>query len=107
VPPFEAMEKRRPHYDLVSIKATFSSIDGLRLTEASLTFATLDLGLSDAGIVDLIQSVDRDHFYKSMTSVRDHRIWQDVYHLPFETRILYVKFTTDDTGYLLISLKDK
>lgn len=101
------MEKRRPHYDLVSIKSTFSTVGGLRLTETSLTFATLDLGLSDAGIVDLIQSVERIHFYKSMTSVRDHRIWQDVYHLPFEARLLYVKFTTDDSGYLLISLKDK
>ncbi len=101
------MEKRRPHYDLVSIKATFSTVDGLRLTESSLTFATLDLGLSDAGIVDLVQTVERAHFYKSMTSIGDHRIWQDVYHLPFEARILYVKFTTDESGYLLISLKDK
>lgn len=32
---------------------------------------------------------------------------QDVYHPPFQTRTLYVKFPTDDTGYLLISLKDK
>jgi motility quorum-sensing regulator/GCU-specific mRNA interferase toxin len=101
------MEKRRPHYDLVSIKATFSTVDGLRLTESSLTFATLDLGLADTEIVALIQSVERAHFYKSMTSIRDHRIWQDVYHLPFEARLLYVKFTTDDSGYLLISLKDK
>jgi len=101
------MDKRRPHYDLVSIKATFSTTDGLRLTETSLTFATIDLGLSVAGIVALIQSIERTHFYKSMTSLRDHRIWQDVYHLPFETRFLYVKFTTDETGYLLISLKDK
>ncbi|HEY2404707.1 MAG TPA: type II toxin-antitoxin system MqsR family toxin [Polyangiaceae bacterium] len=101
------MDKKRPHYDLASIKATFSTPDGLRLTETSLTFATLELGLSDAGIVLLIQGVERTHFYKSMTSVRDHRIWQDVYHLPFEARLLYVKFTTDETGYLLISLKDK
>jgi motility quorum-sensing regulator/GCU-specific mRNA interferase toxin len=73
----------------------------------SLTFATIDLGLNDDGIVTLIQSIERTHFFKSMTSLRDHRIWQDVYHLPFESRILYVKFTTDETGYLLISLKDK
>ena|SRR4051794_12382934 len=101
------MEKRRPHYDLASIKVTFSTVAGLRLTTTSLTFATLDLGLTEAGIVDLIQSVERGHFYKAMTSIGDHRIWQDVYHLPFEARLLYVKFTTDETGYLLISLKDK
>lgn len=101
------MEKRRAHYDLVSIKATFSTVDGLRLTESSLVFATVELGLADTGIVDLIQSIERSHFYKSMTSVRDHRIWQDVYHLSFDARLLYVKFTTDESGYLLISLKDK
>lgn len=101
------MEKRRPHYDLASIKITFSTVRGLRLTATSLTFATFELGLSETGIVALIQHVERLHFYKSMTSLVDHRIWQDVYHLPFESRILYVKFTTDETGYLLISLKDK
>ena len=101
------MDKRRPHYDLVSIKAIFSTVDGLRITVTSLTFATLELGLSEEGIVALVQSIERTHFYKSMTSIRDHRIWQDVYHLPFEARVLYVKFTTDETGYLLISLKDK
>jgi hypothetical protein len=49
------MEKRRAHYDLLSIKAIFSTPDGLRLTVTSLTFATIDLGLNDDGLVTLIQ----------------------------------------------------
>ena len=42
-----------------------------------------------------------------MTSLADHRIWQDVYQVPFESLILYVKFTTDAQGYLVISFKEK
>jgi motility quorum-sensing regulator/GCU-specific mRNA interferase toxin len=50
----------------------------------------------------------RAHFYKSMTSYRDHRIWQDVYHVPSEVGTLYVKFTADVvTAFLLLSFKRK
>ncbi len=42
-----------------------------------------------------------------MTSLADHRIWQDVYHVPHGGTVLYVKFTTDAEGYLVISLKEK
>ena len=101
------MEKKRPHHDLTLIKSTFSTVQGLRVTVSGLTFATFDLGLDGKGLVALVQSVERAHFFKSMTALADHRIWQDVYHLPFETRVLYVKFTTDAEGYLLISLKEK
>ena len=34
-------------------------------------------------------------------------IWQDVYHVPHATFVLYVKFTTDAEGYLVISFKEK
>jgi hypothetical protein len=30
-----------------------------------------------------------------------------VYHVPHEGTVLYVKFTTDAEGYLVISLKEK
>ena len=55
----------------------------------------------------MIQGMSREQFYKSMTSVADHRVWQDVYHVQFQTLTLYVKFTTDAEGYLVISLKEK
>jgi motility quorum-sensing regulator/GCU-specific mRNA interferase toxin len=46
-------------------------------------------------------------FYKSMTSFANSAIWQDVYHVPHVAIVLYVKFTTDAEGYLVISFKDK
>lgn len=57
-------------------------------------------------VVLCIQGITRRHLYKSMTSDADSRIWQDVYHVPFRDIILYVKFTTDPQGYLLLSFKE-
>jgi hypothetical protein len=54
------------------------------------------------------RSKPRAHFYKSMTSHGDHRIWQDLYHVPSEAGTLYVKFAADVvTEFLLLSFKEK
>ena len=48
------------------------------------------------------------HFYKSMTALSDHTAWQDVYHVPHNGRVLYVKFTGDRvTDFRLLSFKEK
>jgi motility quorum-sensing regulator/GCU-specific mRNA interferase toxin len=39
--------------------------------------------------------MQREHFHKSMTAYADHRLWQDVYHVPSPAGVLYVKFTAD------------
>ena len=42
-----------------------------------------------------------------MTSIADHRVWQDVYRPRVKERELYVKFTLDSQGaLLLISFKE-
>jgi motility quorum-sensing regulator / GCU-specific mRNA interferase toxin len=100
------MEKRRAHYDLETIKAEFSTVAGLRATKTARDCAfRLDLTLED--VVGIIASIERRHFYKSMTNQHDSRIWQDVYHVPAAGLVLYVKFTVDDEGHLLISFKEK
>ena len=65
------------------------------------------LGMVLQDVVELIQAMTREHFYKSMTSRANSAIWQDVYHVPWGTIVLYVKFTTDAEGYLVISLKER
>ena len=100
------MEKRSPHYDLSTIRQTFSTVEALRITRSAMITAE-GLGLTLSDIVDLIQTITRKHFYKSMTSIADARIWQDVYHVPCAVAVLYVKFTTDVEGYLVISFKEK
>ena len=100
------MEKRKPHYDLASIKATFATVDALRMTRTAHDCA-LGLGLLLQDVVDLIQEMTREQFFKSMTSKANVAVWQDVYFVPWGGTVLYVKFTTDAEGYLVISLKEK
>jgi hypothetical protein len=42
-----------------------------------------------------------------MTSFGDPTVWQDVYHVPYDGKTLYVKFTVDFEGHLVVSLKEK
>lgn len=100
------MEKLTPTYDLASIQAEFATVDGLRMTVTARNSA-FALGLTLQGVVTLIQTITRPHFYKSMTSFADRTVWQDVYHVPHEEAVLYVKFTVDAEGHLVISLKEK
>jgi motility quorum-sensing regulator/GCU-specific mRNA interferase toxin len=100
------MEKRRPHYDLRSIQAAFTSTRALHISRTAQDNA-LSLGITLGDIVDIVQRIERQNFYKSMTSLRDPRTWQDVYHVKWRDFVLYVKFTVDSHGYFIISFKEK
>ena len=100
------MEKRKPTYDLDSFKSHFSKVEHLRMTRTARD-AAFGLGFSLHDVVNVIQSMSRSHFVKSMTSLADVKIWQDVYSVPCGTLMLYVKFTVDDDGKLLIAFKEK
>jgi motility quorum-sensing regulator / GCU-specific mRNA interferase toxin len=39
--------------------------------------------------------MERSMFFKSMTTFADHRVWQDVYHVPVREPQLYIKFQAD------------
>ena len=100
------MDKRKPKYDIGSFKAAFSAPELLSLTGTALRDAeVLKFDLQE--IVDAIQSMDRTHFVKSMTSYADHTVWQDVYHVPFGGLTIYLKFTADgESGFRLLSFKE-
>jgi|ERR1700730_5160176 len=100
-------EKRKPTYDLAAFRAAFDDVDKLNVTGTAVRSAAA-LGFGRAEIVAKIQTMQRAHFYKSMTSYGDHRTWQDVYHVPLEAGTLYVKFTADVvTEFFLLSFKEK
>lgn len=100
-------EKRKPTYDLDAFKATFAAVDRLAVTGTALRTAAA-LGFGRAEIVSTIQTMQRNHFYKSMTTYADSRLWQDVYHVPSPAGVLYVKFTADAiTEFLLLSFKER
>ena len=66
-----------------------------------------ELGMDEQAVVDVIASLTRRDFDKSMPSDIDPAIWQDVYKPIVEGRELYVKLTLDTRGeLLLISFKE-
>ncbi|MGO9487134.1 MAG: type II toxin-antitoxin system MqsR family toxin [Rhodomicrobium sp.] len=66
-----------------------------------------DLGIDDAGVVAAIQALTPADFEKSMTSMANSKVWQDVYKPDAGGRRLYVKFTLDARGArFLISFKE-
>jgi motility quorum-sensing regulator / GCU-specific mRNA interferase toxin len=100
-------EKRQPTYDLEAFKAAFSSVEKLAVTGTALRSAAA-LGFRRIEIVETIQTMQRERFYKSMTAYADHRLWQDVYYVPSAVGVLYIKFTADVlTKFLLLSFKEK
>jgi len=101
------MEKRKPSFDLERIKSAFASIDDLNVTGSAVRSAA-KLGFGRREIVQTIQTMQRRQFIKSMTSYNNHRIWQDVYHVPCEAGLLYVKFSEGVISeFLLLSFKEK
>lgn len=101
------MEKLRPTYDLDAFQEACSSKDGFEITWAARTGAQ-ELSLSFAEILEVLQSIQRSHFYKSMTSYQDHSVWQDVYHVPWDDVQIYVKFTAGRIlEFRLLSFKER
>jgi motility quorum-sensing regulator/GCU-specific mRNA interferase toxin len=100
-------EKRKPHHDLEAIKQAFSTSKGHYTGTATRDAASLGLGAEQ--IAAAIQTIGKTHFYKSMTSNYNAKIWQDVYHVPHAVGTLYVKFTDNGllTEFTLLSFKEK
>ncbi len=56
----------------------------------------------------MIASMERHLFVKSMTSLADHRVWQDVYRVPAEDLVLSIKFQADVvTEFRVMSFKER
>jgi len=100
------MEKLKQHYALADIKAAFA--DPSRINRSFVSRQGADeLDMDDAAVITVIQALTLADFEKSMTSIADHKIWQDVYKPNTGNKTLYVKFTLDARGSLfLISFKE-
>ena len=96
------MEKSNPSFSLTE----FKSSNFLITITAQNTAAKL--GFDDNDIREVVSTMELKHFYKSMTSYANHKIWQDVYHVPYENMILYIKFTKNVISeFTLLSFKEK
>ena len=96
------MDTFKPTYDLEKFKSS-----NFRTTQTARNSA-LDLGFDIFGVHNVVSTMQPEHFYKSMTSYQNHKVWQDVYHVPYDDMILYIKFTEDVISeFLLLSFKEK
>lgn len=102
-----SIKKKRPTYDLDAMKAALGSVETLAMTSTALRDA-IALGFDRTAVVETITTVERRMFFKSMTTFADHRVWQDVYHVPAHDLMLYVKFQADVvTEFTVMSFKEK
>ena len=99
------MEKRTPHCRLAVVKALIEA-DKVRATATAFSGAR-ELGINNlSGICAVVMALAPSHFYKSMTTDSDHRIWQDVYRIELTGGCqVYVKLTVIE-DVLVVSFKE-
>ncbi|MDO8288681.1 MAG: type II toxin-antitoxin system MqsR family toxin [Parvibaculum sp.] len=97
------MEKRKPQYSLVTIRAMVEA-GQVRTTGAARSGAAA-LGFDFKGMLGVVSALTMQDFYKSMTTMADHTIWQDVYRPQSEAGVLYIKLTVID-DVLIVSFKE-
>ncbi len=99
------MEKRRPHFKLSLVKACIET-GAYRVTDTALNYAVRDFGC--AGPEDVVQhvlSLEAADFYKSMTTIYDNTLWQDVYRPVLDGVEAYVKVQILEDKTVVISFK--
>jgi motility quorum-sensing regulator/GCU-specific mRNA interferase toxin len=97
------MEKRSPYCKLSVIKALIQA-GKVQITLSALAGGAA-LGFDADGIVGVVMALTPRDFYKSMTTLADHRIWQDVYRPATSAGEVYLKLTVLDE-VLVVSFKE-
>ena len=100
------MEKGSPHYSLAAMQALIAASGRHAFTLTAINGGRA-MGLTDTDMLAVIASLDRQDFYKSMTTHHNHRVWQDVYHATCPNgRIAYIKLT-EVAERIVIQFKEK
>jgi len=87
------VEKKTPHYGLSAMQAKIAASGVKAFTVAALD-GGWDMGLTTDDMLAVIAGLCGADFYKSMTTLRDHTVWQDVYHAACPNGLTaYIKLT--------------
>ena len=101
------MEKRTPHYSLTEIQAIVAERGALAFTRTAIINGHA-IGLSVQEMKEVVCSMSKANFYKSMTTYHDHTLWQDVYHAVAPgSKIAYIKVSSPQEGRPVIQFKEK
>lgn len=97
------MEKGTPHCRLSKVRALVEA-GRVRATFSALSGAAV-LGFDFDGMLGIVKALKPTDFHKSMTTHRDHRLWQDVYRPRTFAGAVYLKLTVMD-DLLIVSFKE-
>ena len=99
------MEKRKAHYSLSRVKELIR--DGnYQVTRTALRCATRDFGITQVGqVAACVLDLEVRDLYKSMTTLHDATLWQDVYRPNIEGVPAYVKIQVMEDTTVVISFK--
>ena len=100
------MEKRKPHYDLSTVQSAVR-LRGADAFTATALIGAQAMGLQITQAIEIVCSMNRSDFYKSMTTHSSSQIWQDVYHPETPAGTAYVKVTLRHDGSIVIQFKEK
>jgi len=101
------MEKRKPHYDFNKLKQLFINKATRVITKTAQKGAAALGYMDEEDIVEVINKLGSQHFYKSMTMHQKSQVWQDVYKLKDDDKNLYIKLqlSADKKQTILIQFK--
>ena len=100
------MEKRLPHYPLAEVQDRIAE-QGVMAFTATALFNVAAMRLTVKQALDVLASLSRAMFYKSMSTHADSSVWQDVYHAPTPAgKMAYIKLTLQQ-GAVVIQFKEK
>lgn len=102
---FLHMEKRRAHYLLSEIKRLVANPNTRYVTTTALQGANA-LGMGEREIVEAVMNLHPADFYKAMTTLRNSRLWQDVYRPYVRGQRVYLKIQVDQERGIVISFKE-
>jgi motility quorum-sensing regulator / GCU-specific mRNA interferase toxin len=97
------MEKKKPHYNLSLIKEMIAAGQVCATMSALTGGAALDFDFAD--MIEVVQALTSNDFYKSMTTYADHQIWQDVYRPCTSAGEVYLKLTVIE-AVIIVSFKE-
>jgi len=91
-----------PAYDLERIQQLVGQGALSRRITAAAVEGAHQLGWDDTHVVAAILHLTPGCFYKSMTAEKRPGLWQDVYHLQYQSAELYIKLQIDPYGIAVV-----
>jgi hypothetical protein len=88
----------QPTYDLQQLQQLVGQGPLSRVLTVAATNGAGAMGFSNEQIIEAVLQLTPIHFYKTMESEQVLGLWQDVYHLPFRNKEVYIKLQMGHNG---------